>query len=134
MTRSIIVLGTALALGSGAGLILWGLVVDGEEASPVLHTGLGVAVGMFVGFPVWAVVGQRLRSVVRPRFASWLLLGVGLGFAFGGVTLLLWALLTGRLGEDAGIASFRFPVVVGLWNAVLLGIGSGCLETATRTR
>ena len=124
--------GTGLTLGLGSGLALWGILVEQEQLASVLPTSLGVSVGMLVGFPAWAQIGKRLHAFARTRFWRWLIVGIGLGVVFGGATWLLTAILTGRLGEGGPLSGLRVPFVLGLWNAVLVGVGYGSFASSQR--
>lgn len=129
MTRRVVALGGALAPGFGAGVLFWGLA-EGAGIGPVLRTAVGVSVGVFVGFPVWAQIGHRLRSVADRRFGT-AAIAVFLGVTFGATMSLCAAILTGRLDTDLLVAltGFRLPIVLGLWNSLLAGLLFGLFSS-----
>lgn len=123
MTRQIVTLGGALALGFGAGVLFWGVLAEGAGIGPVLRTAVGVSVGVFVGFPVWTQIGLRLHSVADRRFGT-AGIAILLGVTFGAVMSLSAAIVMGRLdtGLLAALTGFRLPIVLGLWNSLLVGL------------
>lgn len=133
MTRQVVTLGGALAPGFGAGVLLWGVLADGAGIEPVLRTAVGVSVGVFVGFPVWAQIGLRLRSVADRRFGA-TGIAILLGVTFGAVRSLCAALVTGRLDTDllTALTGFRLPIVLGLWNSLLVGLLFGFHSSQSR--
>lgn len=133
MTRPVVTLGGALALGFGAGVLFWGILAEGAGIGPILRTAAGVSAGVFVGFPVWVQVGLRFRSVADRRFGTAGIATV-LGVTFGAVMSLSAAIVTGRLESDllTALTGFRLPIVLGLWNSLLLGLFYGLRSSKSR--
>lgn len=123
---SILRLGTGLALGVGIGIAIWGALVEQTGGRAVAETAFGVALGMFVAFPVWIAVGRWIRPWATFGFFRQLAFGTVLGIAFIALLSLASSVLTGRIGPESGILTgLLFPLILGIWNAALLGIGLG---------
>ncbi len=126
MSPSTLRLGTGLALGTGIGIALWGALVEQSGGRTVAETAFGVAIAMFVAFPVWVAVGRWIRPWATSGFFRQLAFGTVLGIAFIALLSLATSVLTGRIGPESGIlAGLLFPFLLGVWNAALLGIGMG---------
>ena len=114
--------------GAGAGLgILADSAVYGElDWRGAALYALGVAAGVLIGFPVWRRAGRRLGSWFDRRTRNAILLGLAAGIA---LVLALWAWWSVQSLPAPGAAPWLpdavAAMVLGLWNAFLLGIGWG---------
>jgi len=115
------ILSPLTAVVSAIAPMLWGLIVKGEQLSPLAYAGLGVALiaVVLVGF----IPGE---SVVRPSLRG-ILMAIGSGIAIGGFLVSI---------DQTTHASGLVPLIVNRGvNGVITGIAVGVvLVTAARRR
>lgn len=117
-------LGVWFGVGVFAAMAVLTLPVSDDWESPILY-GIGSAFGVSIGFPVFRRAAVRSRS----RFAGGSAYPVAVGALVGAATVTAvwgWANFLDFFGHSR-FDTVLESVVLGLWNALLIGFGLGHL-------
>lgn len=118
------------AVGGVIGLALEAVALR-ATTPPVLSVsfhgmyGLGVAAGILVAFPVWRRAREVLDGRLPDRPGTWILLGLVSGAAMVAATEMWVHLQDSPSDLPRWAPQLASAVVIGLWNAFLLGCAFG---------
>lgn len=129
-TRESLSLAAGFAGGGVLGLALEALMVRRQIPTDSWFTydgmyGLGVAAGILVAFPVWRRVREMLDRRLPDRPGTWILLGLVSGAAMVAATEMWVHLQDSPSDLPRWVPQLASAMVIGLWNAFLLGCAFG---------